>query len=82
MGLKVYQSLWAMELRRPGSPERPLPERFDRVCEAGFDGMAIDLGAMDLAAAEATIPEFARTGLGGLVTLCIWPRRSARPSSW
>jgi len=68
MGLKVYQSLWAMELRQPGSPERPLPERFDQVREAGFDGMAIDLGAMDLAAAEATVPEFARTGLGGLVT--------------
>lgn len=68
VGLRVYQSLWATELRRPGMPERPVPERFDRVRDAGFDGLAIDLGAMDLAAARATVPEFARTGLGGLLT--------------
>ena len=68
MSLRVYQSLWATELRRPGVPERTIPERFDRVRDAGFDGMAIDLGAMDLAAARATVPEFARTGLRGLLT--------------
>jgi hypothetical protein len=68
VALKVYQSLWATEERRPGVPERPVSERFDRVRDAGFDGMAIDLGAMDLAAARAVVPEFARTGLGGLLT--------------
>lgn len=68
MPLKLYQSLWATELRRPGVPERPVAERFDAVKAAGYDGMAIDLGAMDLAAARATVPEFSRTGLGGLVT--------------
>jgi hypothetical protein len=68
MSLRVYQSLWATELRRPGVPERPAAERFDRVREAGFDGMAIDLGAMDIVAARALVPEFARTGLGGLLT--------------
>ena len=39
-----------------------------RVREAGFDGMAIDLGAMDIEAARALVPEFARTGLAGLLT--------------
>jgi hypothetical protein len=68
MVLRVYQSLWATELRRPGVPERPAAERFDRVREAGFDGMAIDLGAMDIVAARALVPEFARTGLNGLLT--------------
>jgi hypothetical protein len=68
MALRVYQSLWATELRRPGVPERPVAERFDRVREAGFDGMAIDLGAMDIHAARALVPEFARTGLKGLLT--------------
>lgn len=68
MPLKVYQSLWATELRRPGTPERPVTERFDAVKAAGFDGMAIDLGAMDIEAARGTVPEFARTGLGGLLT--------------
>src|SRR3984957_17215973 len=68
MALSVYQSLWATELRRPGTAERPAAERFDRVREAGFDGMAIDLGAMDIDAARRLVPEFGRTGLKGLLT--------------
>jgi sugar phosphate isomerase/epimerase len=66
--LRVYQSLWATEQRRPGVPERPVPERFDAVKAAGYDGMAIDLGALDLAAARACAPEYARTGLSALLT--------------
>jgi hypothetical protein len=66
--LHVYQSLWATELRRPGVPERPVPERFDLVVEDGYDGLAVDLGAMTLEAARATVPEFRRTGLAGLLT--------------
>lgn len=68
MSLLVFQSLWATELRRPGVPERPVAERFERVREAGFDGMAIDLGALDIAEARAIVPDFARTGLKGLLT--------------
>jgi hypothetical protein len=68
MALCVYQSLWATETRRPGALERPVAERFDQVREAGFDGMAIDLGAMDIEAARAIVPEFGRTGLKGLLT--------------
>ena len=68
MALRVYQSLWATEMRRPGAPERPVEERFDRVRDAGFDGMAIDLGAMDIGAARRLVPEFHRTGLKGLLT--------------
>ena len=66
--LRIYQSLWATEQRRPGVPERPFPERFDAVKAAGYDGMAIDLGALDLAAARACAPEYARTGLSALLT--------------
>jgi hypothetical protein len=68
MSLCIYQSLWASELRRPGVPERPAAERFDAVRAAGFDGMAIDLGAMDIDAARKLVPEFGRTGLKGLLT--------------
>jgi hypothetical protein len=68
MALKVYQSLWATELRKPGVAETPVAERFDRVSEAGFDGMAIDLGAMDIEAARKVVPDFRRTGLKGLLT--------------
>jgi hypothetical protein len=65
--LRVFQSLWATELRRPGSPEAPIPDRFDRVKEAGYDGLAIDLGATDLLVAQSCVREYVRTGLGGLV---------------
>lgn len=66
--LEIYQSLWATESRRPGVPEAPVAERFERVKAAGYDGLAIDLGAMDLAAARETVPLYARTGLKGLLT--------------
>jgi hypothetical protein len=65
--LRCYQSLWATELRRAGIAERPVPERFDRVKDAGYDGLAIDLGALDLPAAQSYVCEYARTGLKGLV---------------
>jgi hypothetical protein len=40
--LKIYQSLWGMELRSPHTPERGHEESFRMVAEAGFDGMCID----------------------------------------
>jgi hypothetical protein len=64
--LLVYQALWAMD--RLAAPEASVAEKFDRVREAGFDGMAIDLGALTLQQAEATVPHFGRTGLAGGLT--------------
>ena len=66
--IRYYQSLWATEQRRPGQAELPVGERFDAVKADGWDGMAIDLGALTLEEAKATVPHFARTGLGGLLT--------------
>jgi hypothetical protein len=66
--LKLYQSLWATERRIPGVPELPVEARFDAVKAAGFDGMAIDLGAMQLAAARRLAPQFRRSGLESLQT--------------
>jgi hypothetical protein len=40
--LEVFQSLWAMELRRPGVPERPMEENFRMAAEAGYNGLCID----------------------------------------
>jgi hypothetical protein len=40
--LKVYQSLWGMELRSPGIAVRSNEECFRMAAEAGFDGMCID----------------------------------------
>jgi hypothetical protein len=61
--LKCYQSLWAMELRRPDGVERPVEEAFEMVAEAGFHGMAVDLGASDIETAYKTLPLFERHGL-------------------
>jgi hypothetical protein len=63
--LLIFQALWGMT--RLTRPEASITEKFDRVKAAGFDGMAIDLGALTYAEAEATVPHFERTGLlGGL----------------
>ena len=53
---------------RLSTPEASTAEKFDRVRAAGFDGMAIDLGALTYPQAEATVPHFARTGLKGALT--------------
>jgi len=64
--LLVYQALWAMDGLT--APEASMAEKFDRVLEAGFDGMAIDLGALSMAQAEASVAHFTRTGLAGALT--------------
>jgi hypothetical protein len=64
--LRVHQSLWAMS--GLSSPEASTADKFDRVREAGFDGMAIDLGALTMAEAKATAPHFERTGLAAGLT--------------
>ena len=65
--LEVFQSLWAMELRRPDGFERPVEENFQMVADAGYAGMAIDLGVMDNDQALATRPHFEKHGLGCLI---------------
>jgi hypothetical protein len=50
------------------APETSMAEKFDHVRDAGFDGMAIDLGALSMAEAESSVPHFARTGLAGGLT--------------
>jgi hypothetical protein len=65
--LKVYTSLWAMQPHDQGGIKLP----FDQVCEmvagAGFDGMAIDLGASDVAVAHQVRPHMQRVGLTPLI---------------
>lgn len=41
--LEIFQSLWAMELRRPDGIERRPEEAFETVAEAGYEGMTVDL---------------------------------------
>jgi hypothetical protein len=65
--LHIYQSLWAMELRRPDGVEHELETAFEMVAQAAFDGMAIDLGASDMASAYATRSQFTRFGLDCMI---------------
>ena len=39
--LLVYQSLWAMERRRPDGHEWPLDEKLRMIADAGFDGAGV-----------------------------------------
>jgi hypothetical protein len=64
--LTLFQALWAMD--RLAAPERSMGEKFDQVAAAGFDGMAIDLGALSWVQARASIAHFARTGLSACLT--------------
>ncbi|MEM7179232.1 MAG: sugar phosphate isomerase/epimerase [Pseudomonadota bacterium] len=65
--LEVFQSLWAMQPHAPDGVKIPVEEAFEMVAAAGYDGMAIDLGASDMASMQATRPLFARHGLGCLI---------------
>jgi hypothetical protein len=64
--LAVFQSLWAME--GVVAKDASLAAIFDRVHQAGFDGLSVDLGAVSFAQAEECIPHFERTGLKSALT--------------
>ena len=65
--LKVYTSLWAMQPHDQSGIKLP----YDQVCEmvagAGFDGMAIDLGASDISVAYEVRPHMDINGLTPLI---------------
>jgi hypothetical protein len=63
--LEIFQSLWAMELRRPDGKERSVEESFAMVAAAGFAGMGIDLvGKTDIGQARKLAHLYDRHGLG------------------
>ena len=61
--IEFYQSLWAMERRRPGEAEAPIEDSFARIAEAGFAGVCLDLAMADVPLADAARPLFQRHGL-------------------
>lgn len=65
--LKIFQSLWAMELRCPDQPERSHEESFRLVAEAGYDGMCIDPAAEEIAEFREILPYFDAFGLSSMV---------------
>jgi len=58
--LDVFQSLWAMELRRPDGFEWSTEEQFEKIADAGFAGVGFDAG----------LPEDPYEKLADYVDLC------------
>ena len=56
--LDVFQSLWAMELRQPGRPERPMEENFAMVAAAGYAGMCLDPAVDEIPETRKLLPLF------------------------
>lgn len=65
--LHIYQSLWAMQPHDQTGVKMSLGDVCDQVADAGFHGLAIDLGASDVATAHAVRPHLERTGLTPLI---------------
>ncbi len=64
--LEIYQSLWAMEQRRPGEAEAPLEAMLDQIAGAGFTGVCLDLAISDIPLAEVARPLLEERGLKSL----------------
>jgi hypothetical protein len=65
--LEVYQSLWAMERRRPGVAELPMEERFRRAAEAGYHGLCIDPAVQEIGECLKLKPLYRDFGLKCMV---------------
>lgn len=65
--LKTYTSLWAMQPHDQTGIKLPYDEVCEMVSSAGYDGMAIDLGAGDVAQAHEVRPHMERYGLTPLI---------------
>ena len=77
--LKIFQSLWAMELRSPDQPERSFEESFRMVAEAGYDGMCIDPAADEIEEFQKILPYFGEFGLSSMVNAFPYQLEDMRP---
>lgn len=67
MSLHVYTSHWAMQPHDPSGVILPDAEIAAMVADAGYHGLALDLGAADVATARAMQPHLARHNLTPLI---------------
>ncbi len=65
--LEVFQSLWAMEQRKPGVPERPMEENFRMAAEARYDGLCIDPAVHEIEDCRKLKPLYREYGLQCMV---------------
>jgi sugar phosphate isomerase/epimerase len=77
--LEVFQSLWAMELRRPGQAERPMEENFALAAEAGYHGLCVDPSVEEIPATRSLLPLFEKYGLKCMVNAFPHNHEEMRP---
>ncbi|MEP3347305.1 MAG: sugar phosphate isomerase/epimerase [Litoreibacter sp.] len=65
--LQTYTSLWAMQPHDQTGVKLPYDQICEMVAGAGYDGMAIDLGASDVEVAHAVRPHMERNNLTPLI---------------
>jgi hypothetical protein len=65
--LEIFQSLWAMELRQPGQPERPMEDNFRMAAAAGYQGLCIDPAIHEIDDSLKLAPLFREYGLKCMV---------------
>jgi hypothetical protein len=65
--LEVFQSLWAMEQRRPGVPEQPMEHNFRMAAEAGYAGLCVDPSVPEIEDCRKLIPLYRDHGLKCMV---------------
>lgn len=65
--LKIYQSLWGMELRNPKRPERSKQDAFSMIADAGFDGACIDPSVAEIPQCRDYVHLFDQHKLGCMV---------------
>lgn len=67
--LKVFQSLWAMELRHPRKPEPGVEEHFRRIADAGFAGVCLDPNVAEIDESRRLRPLFEKHGLACMLNV-------------
>ena len=77
--LEVFQSLWAMELRQPGKPERSAEENFAMVAEAGYHGICLDPAVAEIPQTLALQPLFEKYGLKCMINAFPYTVEEMRP---
>jgi hypothetical protein len=65
--LKIYQSLWAMQLRGPDGYEHGDEKSFQMIADAGYDGVCVDPTAQEIDENLALKPYFEQHGLEVMV---------------
>jgi hypothetical protein len=77
--LKIFQSLWAMELRSPYVPERTAEENFQMVAEAGYDGLCLDPSVAEIPELRKLKPLYEAQGLDCMINAFPFQPDDMRP---